>query len=169
VSTDAVKRIDEARQALRETVQRLAEIADGLRGEPELPPEPPIGSVVIHDDISREDPWGGTIYRRDIEGWFTPGGIGYPVPWKHLCSGGITPVLLVRADQTVVLPSEFRDPVTVMSGKRSLAATTAGPELHIEVSTDDYTRWRTVALLAADAERWLLETLALVRSKGGAS
>jgi hypothetical protein len=163
MSTDAVRRIDEARQALRETVARLAEIADGLRDEPELPPEPPIGSVVLA-------PFTGLAWRRTAMGWTATGIFGMASGrWSDFDHEHDPPVLLVRADQTVVLPSEFRDPVTVMSGKRSLAATMAGPELHIEVSTDDYTHWRTVALLAADAERWLLEVIALVRSKGGGS
>jgi hypothetical protein len=176
MSTDAVKRIDEAREVLRETVQRLAEIADGLRGEPELPSEPMTDGTVVIAMPADEDliP---TVWLRSDSGfgrdWYL-GGEGGAISWREVCSHG-TPVLLVRADQTVVLPSEFpAEPVVEWAPSgTSLSALVLSEFDRLRVTararhTGDG-EFASALIPLADAERWLLETLALVRSKGGGS
>jgi hypothetical protein len=171
MSTDAVRRIDEARGALRETVQRLAEIADGLRGEPELPPEPPIGSVVLVgvEDAKNpmSDPLRSFVYRRYDDAWFGPGEEDR-FTWGQICRDG-TPVLLVRADQTVVLPDPPLGEIWAGRIKAEFLEPPDGPRRRLRL-----TIWDGGVVFAHDldpaiAERWLLEVIALVRSKGGAS
>jgi len=169
MSTDAVKRIDEAREALRETVDRLAEIAARLRGEPEpeIPSEPAIGSVVLVGVDS--DPTAGYVFRRYGLGWCPPGGDDEALTWPEVCSFG-APIPLVRADQTVVLPSEFEDgPAWLMHPSEEgswLRGWPNGADFVFESFLQGHVG--RMAVTFADAERWLLETLALVRSKGGA-
>lgn len=175
MSTDAVRRIDEAREALRETVARLAEIADGLRGEPEsqpeLPPEPPIGSAVFaKDNRVWQRCFSPEPGNRDRTMWFDV--YRDELTWAELNEDHGPLVRLVRADQTVVLPSEFpAEPVVEWAPSgTSLNACVVGDfdRLKITIRHLKFRRDLLSALIPlADAERWALEVIALVRSKGG--
>lgn len=174
MSTDAVKQIDEAREALRETVQRLARVADGLRGEPELPPEPSPGAAVLSS--------AGRVWQRDrltddrnSERAKWHAAHWTPLTWAELNERHGPLVPLVRADRTVVLPSEFDDPVFVdlADGSRLGGWIGRNGQWAVELVeprvSEASAKWVVASIPLADAERWLLETLALVRSKGGGS
>lgn len=65
--------------------------------KPELPPEPPVDSVV------RVGGWGGWVLDRHEEGkWYTTGD-EFPWSWEKVCAKG-TPVLLVEPPEPVTLP-----------------------------------------------------------------
>jgi hypothetical protein len=171
-----------AHEALREilagldaSVAHLREIADGLRDkpEPELPPEPEDGTRWLDADgciWSRHD---DRVGLHDLHRWRSDSVVGLFAWWGVLKCATQPLVQLVRADQIVVLPRVVPDAPTVEwkpSGSW-LGACVPGDfdRLKITIRHLNFRRDLLSALIPlADAERWLLDVLALVRSKDGA-
>jgi hypothetical protein len=166
-----------AHEALREilagldaSVTRLREIADGLRDkpEPELPPEPEDGTRWL-------DAAGNVWSRRDgrsndLHRWVCDARPGR-YNWDGVLLGARLPLVqLVRADQTVVLPDPPQGEVWAGKVKAQFLEPPDGPRRRLRLTVwdglDPLPRWHD--LDPAVAERWALEVLALVRSKGGA-
>lgn len=170
-----------AHEALREilagldaSVALLREIADGLRGKPEseLPPEPEDGTRWLDADgciWSRHD---DRVGLHNLHRWRSDSVLGLFAWWGVLKCAAQPLVQLVRADQTVVLPSVvLTRPVVEWEPSGSwLSACVPGGFERLKVRVrEPYTGEISSALIPlADAERWLLDVLALVRSKGGA-
>lgn len=100
--------------------------------EEPLPPEPPVGSVVLVGADSASDAIvgvaSGFVWRRYYNGWAAPGSEAHDFsPWAAVCRHGPLPVLLT--------PDPLADaPALPWSGR-----TESGEELYVNPTTPDTT------------------------------
>jgi len=157
--TAAIEHLHEIRDTLDKALDRLAGITEGLREEAQLP-EPESGT---HWLDANGNVWSRRDERpNDLHRWVCDSRPGR-YNWDGVLLGARPPLVqLVRADQTVVLPSVVPPAGAAVEAKasaRQLTAWLAYDETCVKFeirNTDEHACWQ-ILLAGNDAERWLLD------------